>query len=110
MKINISETDPLPVDAPIGIQILTILDIKRKASKLKDIQDEFNRLTGKSFNIRQSIRTLNTNGKVKLMREKGASRGNYWVRSEWVDNGVLLDEYKFDGFDKYYKAEDLDYT
>lgn len=99
-----------PNPAPVGIQLLAIFDMQHKALKLKEIQDEFSRLTGKPFAIRQSIRTLNANGKVKLMREKGSSRGNYWVRSEWVENGVLLDEYKFDGFDKYYKEEDLEYT
>ena len=41
------------------------------------------------------------------MKENDASRGNYWVKSEWVEDGKLLDKYKFEGFNTYYNDESL---
>jgi len=96
-----------PLKAETKIQILRIMDIIGEVCKLKLIQDEFKRLTGSSANIRESVRTLNKAGKILMMKENDASRGNYWVKSEWVEDGKLLDKYKFEGFNTYYNDESL---
>jgi hypothetical protein len=96
-----------PLKADIKVQILTIVETIGMACKLKDIQDEFKRLTGSLASIRESVRTLNKAGKLLMMKEKNALRGNYWVKAEWVENGRLLDKYKFDGFSLLYDDDNL---
>lgn len=110
---NNTDTDSkeFPLKTDTKIQILYILDKLAKASKLRLIQDEYNALTNtKGISIRESMRTLHKAGKVLLMKEKSASRGICWVKAEWVENGVLLPQYKFNGFDLMYKDEDMEYT
>ena len=46
---------------------------------------------------------------VRLIREKGNSRGMLWVKADWVQNDELLEDYKPEGFDMLYKAENLEY-
>lgn len=100
---------PFPLKADIKVQLLTIIDKIGKACKLKDIQDEFTRLTNSKANIRESIRTLHKAGKLLLMREKDSNRGSYWVRKEWVEDGVLLSQYKFEGFNLLYNDSNIEY-
>ena len=93
--------------ADTKVQILRVFDVVRIASKLQVIQDKFNELTQTNYNIRDIIRSLQRSGKVRMMKEKNASRGFLWVKSEWLDNGQLLEEFKPEGFDMLYKPEDL---
>lgn len=93
--------------ADIKVQILRVFDVIGKASKLQAIQDEFNRLTESSYNIRDTVRSLQNSKKLKMIKEAGASRGFLWAKAEWIDNDRLLDEYKPEGFDLLYRADNL---
>jgi hypothetical protein len=101
-----------PIKGNMKVQALSIMDIIGKACKLKEIQTEFNTLTSSNINLRETIRTLNKNELIKLMREKNSNRGIYWVKTDWLeDNGTRLkDEHKFEGFDMLYKADNLEYV
>ncbi len=99
-----------PTKANIKVQLLTIIDMIGKACKLKDIQDEFTRLTASKFNVREPIRTLHKAGRLLLMREIDANRGIYWVKSEWVEDGILLPQYKFEGFNLLYNDSNIEYV
>ena len=93
--------------ADIKIQILKVFDSIGKAVKLQVLQDEYNRLAESKYPIRDNIRSLQNSRKIVMIKEKGANRGFLWAKSEWIENGQLLDEYKPDGFDLLYKSEDL---
>lgn len=93
----------------IKVQVLMIFDIVKKAAKLKDLQAEFFRLTGKTYNIREAIRTLNRARIVRMIKLKDSQRGVYWIKDEWIENGHLKDEFKPEGFDLFYKAGNLIY-
>ena len=98
-----------PKNADIKIQILRVFDIHRKAAKLKELQNIFNKLNDSHYNIREPLRSLQRSRIVRMIREKDSTRGFFWVKSEWVENDLLLDEYKPEGFDMLYKAENLEY-
>ncbi|MBK7306848.1 MAG: hypothetical protein IPI88_07240 [Chitinophagaceae bacterium] len=109
---NVENTEELPrltFKGDTKIIIIKALDKIGKACKLSQIQEEYDRITGVPANIRESIRTLNKSKKILLMIEKGKSRGIFWVKREWVEDGVLLDEFKPYGFDSLYDAESLEY-
>jgi hypothetical protein len=89
------------------VVILKVFDIVRHASKLREIQDEYNKVTGRKYNIRESLRALHRQGLLKLIKEKDAERGSYWVKSEWVKDNVLLPEYKPEGFDLLYHPDNI---
>lgn len=105
-------TTVFPHNANLRVQILTVMDMLGKACKLKEINAEINNHNGSNINIRETVRTLNKSELLKMMREKNSERGIYWVKSEWLEdnNTRLKDEYKFDGFDMLYKAENLEYV
>jgi hypothetical protein len=98
-----------PKNADIKIQILRVFEIHRKAAKLKELQSIYNKLNESHYNIRETLRSLHRSRIVRMIREKDASRGIFWVKSEWIENEQLLDEFKPDGFDMLYKADNLEY-
>ena len=94
----------------IKLTILSVFDRIGKVSKLRHLQDEYAKVAGNNLNIREAIRTLNRSKKVRLMKEKGAERGIYWVKADWIEDGRLKDEYKPDGFDLLYDESLLEYV
>ena len=95
--------------ADIKVQVLKVFDSIGKAVKLQTIQDEYNRLAETKYPIRDTVRSLQNSDKLKMIKEKGASRGFLWAKADWIDNNQLLDQYKPEGFDMLYKAENLEY-
>ena len=89
------------------VLILKAMDNLGAVASLGQIHDEYKALTGSKGNIRDNVRSLNRAGLLLMMREKDADRGNYWVKKEWIENGVILDQYKPEGFDLLYKADNL---
>lgn len=119
---NVMQLDVMPVTnqladpinkfnktSDIKVQVLTVFEIVGKASKLKDLQFEYHKLSGNVFNIREIVRGLNRQRIILMIRERNTHRGVLWVKTEWVRNGVLLDEYKPEGFDLFYQAANLIY-
>lgn len=98
-----------PQKADLKVQILRVFDMIKKATKLNDVQSEYNRLNGNPYPLRDTIRSLQQSKLLVLIKEKTATRGFLWAKSDWVENGQLLDEYKPEGFDMLYKAENLIY-
>lgn len=98
-----------PKSSDIKVLVLRVFDLLQIASKLKDVQEEYNRLSGNKYNIREAMRTLNRAGLIKSVRNKEASRSILWVKGEWIENSQLIDKYKPDGFDLLHKPEDLIY-
>jgi hypothetical protein len=91
----------------LKVLVINIFNSLGKATKLKEIQAEYFRITGQVYNIREIVRSLHRSKIVCMIRLKHSSRGVYWVKAEWVNHGTLLDEYKPIGFDNFYKAEDF---
>jgi len=98
---KISET------SDIKIQVLTVFEMVGKACKLKDLQFEYHKLTGNAFNIREVVRGLHRQRILVMMRERHNHRGVLWLKREWTRNGVLLDEFKPEGFDLLYNPAEL---
>jgi hypothetical protein len=73
------------------------------------LQTEYNRLSGTHFNIREIVRSLHKSRLLRLMKEKDATRGIYWVKTEWLEDNRLKEEFKPVGFDMLYKADNLEY-
>jgi hypothetical protein len=87
--------------------VLKAFDIIRHACKLREVQDEYNKITGKRYNIRESVRALQRQGLLMLVREKGSDRGYYWIKSEWLKDEILSPEYKPEGFDLLYQPDNI---
>jgi hypothetical protein len=98
-----------PQKADLKVQILRVFDIIRKATRLNDVQAEYNRLNGNPYPLRDTIRSLQSSKLLVLIKEKTATRGFLWAKADWIENGQLLDEYKPEGFDMIYKPENLIY-
>ena len=106
-----TNTVPQRIAFPKGVDnkvlILKAFDNLGQVASLKQIQDEYKRLSGYKYNIRDNVRSLNNSKGLLMMKEKDADRGIYWVKTEWVENGEVLDQYKPEGFDLLYKADNL---
>jgi hypothetical protein len=100
-----------PVKAELKFQVLAIIDMIGFACKLKDIQERFKDLTGSTYNLRETLRTLNKHNVIKLLRPKNSDRGLYWVKTDWLEdnNTKLQDKYKFFGFDMIYKQGGIEF-
>ena len=106
---RLSPIDKFNVKADIKVQVLTVFEILGKASKLKEVQAEYHKLSGNAFNIREVLRGLNRQRILIMIREKDANRGFLWVKRDWLQDGVLMDKYKPEGFDWMYQANNLIY-
>lgn len=95
--------------ADIKVQILRVFDIIGKASKLGEIQKEYNQLSGNKYPIREAVRTLHKAGLLKNIREQRLTRGYLWVKTAWLENGQLAEKYKPEGFDVLYAIENIIY-
>lgn len=98
-----------PQKADLKVQILMVFDILKKAVKLNDVQDEYDKLNGHHYPVRDTMRSLQNSKLIVMIKEKGASRGFLWAKSEWIENGHLADQYKPEGFDLLYKPDNLIY-
>lgn len=98
-----------PKHADIKVQVLRVFDIIGKASKLGEIQKQFTQLTGNKYPIREAMRNLHKAGLLRNIREQRITRGYLWVKTAWLENEVLEDKYKPEGFDVLYKAENIIY-
>jgi len=98
-----------PKSTDIKIQVLRTFDILRIASKLRDVQDEYTKVSGNKYNIRDSMRTLHASGFLKCIKIRGNNRNFLWAKSEWIENGQLADKHKPDGYDLLYKPDNLVY-
>lgn len=91
-----------PKTADIKVQVLRVFDIVGHAARLRELQDEYNKVSGNKYNIREVVRSLQAAGLLKIMKQQNAIRGSLWVKSAWVENGQLIDKYKPEGFDLLY--------
>ncbi len=107
---NIKEPVSFNNSSNIKVQVIKIFDLIGCAAKLREINTEYTRQTGKVFNLREPVRSLHNTRMVLMIKEKSLERAKYWVKTDWVENGVLLDKYKFDGFDLIYKAGDIEFV
>jgi hypothetical protein len=98
-----------PKGVDIKVQVLRVFDSLKIAVKLKEVQTEYTKLSGSSYNIREIVRSLHKSRLLRLIKEKDAKRGIFWVKADWIDNGLLLDEFKPAGFDMLYKGDNLEY-
>lgn len=99
----------LSTSTDIKVQILRVFEILGKASKLSQIQQEFTKLTGSNYNVRDVVRGLKQSKILLMLKLIDSHRGILWVKKDWVRNGVLLDEYKPEGFDLFYQPSNLIY-
>lgn len=93
----------------IKVQVLRALDVIGVASTLKQIQTEYSAMTNNKMNVRETVRSLQKSTLLKLLKDRTTTRGFMWVKSEWLEDGILQDKYKPEGFDLLYKAENLIY-
>ena len=107
---NAKEPVSFSTNGNIKVQAIRVLDVIGHATKLKEINTEYTKLTGKVYNLREAVRTLHASKIVYMVKEKSLERAKYWVKREWVENGQLLDQYKPEGFDLLYKPEDLEFV
>ena len=99
-----------PKHANVKVQLLRVFDLLQVASKLSDVQSEYNRLIGNNnYKIRDNIRALHDAGLLKTMKTKGAGRSFLWVKNEWLIDGKLADKYKPEGFDLLHSPENITY-
>ncbi|MBL7694955.1 MAG: hypothetical protein JNK91_08920 [Ferruginibacter sp.] len=98
-----------PKQADVKIQVIKVFDALGQASRLGELQKKYFELSGSNFDIRETVRALHRARLLRMIRVKDATRGMFWVKVEWMENGILLDEHKPVGFDLIYKAENLMY-
>jgi hypothetical protein len=107
--VALSKPVSVSTSTDIKVQILRVFEILGKASKLSQIQDEFTKLTGSNYRIRDVVRGLKQSRILCMLKLIDSHRGILWVKRDWVRNGVLLDEYKPEGFDLFYQASNVIY-
>lgn len=98
---------------PIGnlkIVIKGLFDDYGQPIKMNDLQDLYKTATGKDYNIRETVRGLNKKGELKIMKINNSNRNACWVKSEWVKDGKLLDQFKWEDFDNMYIPEDIKFV
>jgi hypothetical protein len=93
----------------IKVNIMRVFDLLGKASKLKQIQNEYTKLTGSNYNVRDVVRNLKQSRILLMLKLIDSHRGILWVKRDWVRNGVLMDEYKPEGFDLFYQPSNVIY-
>lgn len=102
-----------PYKSEFKFQLLALFDLIGTPCKLKDLQEKYTEITGSNYSPRETLRTLNRHGIIKLLRNKfGEKRGLYWVKTEWLenDNTRLQDKYKFYGFDQVFIEDNIEYV
>ncbi len=99
----------LSTSTDIKVQILRVFEILGRASKLSEIQVEFTKLTGSNYRVRDVVRGLKQSKILLMLKLIDSHRGILWVKKDWVRNGVLLDEYKPEGFDLFYQPSNVIY-
>lgn len=103
-----SEHLPTPIlTGSIKPTILLILDEVRQPIKMSDLQQQYQNKTNKELPIREYARSLNKQGLLKIMKLNGSNRNSFWVKSDWIHNGKLKNEYKWEGFDNIYSDADI---
>lgn len=100
-----------PANADIKVQLLSLLEMKKKPVKTKELQTDYNKYSGHTYSVRESLRSMQKSGIVALLKLKGATRGFLWVKRDWIDptNNQLMDEYKFQDFDMLYTPENIEF-
>lgn len=96
-----------PSGSDIKIQVLRIFDIIAQAASLQQLQEEYTKITGNSYKIREAVRALHNVGILKVVKYKNASRGFLWVKTDWIQYNAIIDRYKPLGFDLLHKPENL---
>ena len=96
-----------PKHTDTKVIVLKAFDNLGQVASLKQVQDEYNKLSGNTQNIRETVRSLNNSKLIVMMKEKEANRGIFWLKSEWIADGEVLDQYKPEGFDLLYKSDNL---
>lgn len=99
-----------PFKSEMKFQVAAIIDMIGTVCKLKDIQEKYKEITGSSYSVRETIRTLHKHKVVKILRSKGADRGVFWLKRDWLDeNGKLMNKHKFYGFDLLYTDDNIEF-
>jgi len=102
-------SNEFPKQADIKIQVIKIFDAIGQAARLGELQKKYLELSGSNYDIRETVRALHRARLLRMIRVKDATRGMFWVKVEWLENGQLLDEHKPVGFDLIYKPENITY-
>jgi hypothetical protein len=108
-KENIVHRIAFPKTTDTKVIVLKALDNLCQIVSLRQLQDEYNKLSGNNQNIREAVRSLNRAKLVLMMKVKNNDRGLFWVKKEWINNGTLLDEFKPEGFDLLYHTDMIEY-
>lgn len=104
---SIPQRIAFPKHTDTKVIVLKAMDNLGQVASLRQIQEEYNKLSGNTMNIREAVRSLNNSKLVLLMKEKNGQRGSFWLKKEWLNNGILLDEHKPEGFDLLYKSDNI---
>ena len=96
-----------PKHTDTKVVVLKAIDNIGQVASLSQIQEEYERISGNKINVRDNVRSLNKAGLLLMMKEKAATRGIFWLKKEWIENGEVLDQHKPEGFDLLYKPENL---
>jgi hypothetical protein len=104
---TVSQRIAFPKTTDTKVLVLRAFDNLCQVASLRQVQEEYNKISGNTQNIRETMRSLNKAKLVLMMKAKNADRGMFWVKKEWLNNGAVLDEYKPEGFDILYKSDDL---
>lgn len=100
-----------PFKSEFKFQVIAIMDMIGVACKSKEIQDKYKEITGSGYAVRETLRTLHKHKVLTMLRSKGADRGVFWVKRDWLENDgtKLKDKHKFYGFDVIYNDDNLEF-
>jgi DNA-binding HxlR family transcriptional regulator len=114
---NQTVTNPLLFKLPktnqVKAEVLGLFDFFNRPVRMSELQEKF--MEGKTlsdFHIRETVRSLNKSGVVKLMKINESNRNSYWVKTDWIDKATkrLKDEYKWEGFDSVFSPDELKFV
>lgn len=100
-----------PSSSSLQTQILAALDLAKRPLKMTEIGDTIYKQTGQSIDVRETVRGMNKNYKIVLMKINNSNKMSFWIKPEWYDREkkFIKDEYKLENMDIMYEKENVEF-
>ena len=111
VSIPLQSTPLFPVTASLQAQILAAFDMAKKPLKMGEVAETIQNQTGQLFDVRETVRGMNKNFKLILMKINNSNKLSYWIKPEWYDKESkgIKNEYKLENMDILYDADKIEY-
>lgn len=91
-------------------QIIQIMDSIAMPIKFNDLQAEYAKVSNSDYAIRDTLRGMNKQGVVRILKINNSNKHAYWVKDEWIDKDreLLLNDYD-GGMNEMYSPDEFNF-